>query len=81
MAKASNKKGASPTTRKRAEVVTPAAARASKSRTRTATFNVNDVACRAYALYLARGCAHGHDVDDWFQAERELHDATNSDQR
>jgi hypothetical protein len=31
-----------------------------------------DIARRAYALYLARGCEHGHDADDWFQAEREL---------
>jgi hypothetical protein len=31
-----------------------------------------DIARRAYELYLARGCEHGHDVDDWVQAEREL---------
>jgi hypothetical protein len=24
---------------------------------------------RAYELYLQRGMAHGHDVDDWLQAE------------
>ena len=30
------------------------------------------VACRAYELYVARGCADGHDFDDWLQAEREL---------
>jgi hypothetical protein len=75
MAKASNKKAASATARKTAKAVTPAARRAPKTRTRTATFTVSDVACRAYALYLARGCAHGHDVDDWLQAERELHTA------
>ncbi|QHE77356.1 DUF2934 domain-containing protein [Hydrogenophaga sp. PBL-H3] len=23
----------------------------------------------AYALYEARGCVHGHDVDDWLAAE------------
>jgi hypothetical protein len=27
---------------------------------------------RAYELYLQRGRAHGHDVDDWLQAEAEL---------
>jgi uncharacterized protein (DUF2132 family) len=27
---------------------------------------------RAYELYLQRGMAHGHDVDDWLQAEAEL---------
>jgi hypothetical protein len=31
-----------------------------------------DIARRAYELYLARGCEHGHDVDDWVRAEREL---------
>jgi hypothetical protein len=39
--------------------------------------NVNNVvARRAYDLYCARGREHGHDVDDWLQAERELQDAT-----
>ena len=31
-----------------------------------------DIALVAYKRYVARGCAHGHDVDDWVQAEREL---------
>ena len=31
-----------------------------------------NVACRAYDLYLARGREHGHDLDDWMPAEREL---------
>ena len=31
-----------------------------------------DIARRAYDLYHARGREHGHDVDDWLQAEREL---------
>jgi Protein of unknown function (DUF2934) len=30
------------------------------------------VAGRAYELYLSRGGEHGHDIDDWLQAEREL---------
>ena len=34
----------------------------------------SDVARRAYDLYLARGGEHGHDLDDWLQAERELRD-------
>jgi DUF2934 family protein len=32
-----------------------------------------DVASRAFELYCARGCQGGHDVEDWLQAERELH--------
>ncbi len=27
---------------------------------------------RAYGLYEARGRQDGHDLDDWFQAKREL---------
>ena len=27
---------------------------------------------RAYQLYEGRGCEHGHDLDDWFQAESEV---------
>jgi hypothetical protein len=30
------------------------------------------IAHRAYEIYLSRGCTHGHDIDDWLQAEREL---------
>ena len=30
------------------------------------------VARRAYELYEQRGGAHGHDIDDWLLAEREL---------
>lgn len=38
----------------------------------------SDVAYRAYELYLERGCEHGHDLDDWLQAERELRNAVSS---
>jgi hypothetical protein len=30
------------------------------------------IAARAYQLYLERGRTDGHDVDDWLQAEYEL---------
>ncbi len=30
------------------------------------------IADRAFELYLARGAAGGHDLDDWLQAEREV---------
>lgn len=33
-----------------------------------------EVARRAYELYLARGGEHGFDMDDWVQAESELRD-------
>ena len=31
-----------------------------------------DIRYRAYEIYVERGAQHGHDVDDWLQAEREL---------
>lgn len=31
-----------------------------------------DIARRAYELYEHRGGEHGHDWDDWFQAESEV---------
>jgi len=32
------------------------------------------IAKRAYEFFLARGCEHGKDVDDWLAAEKELRD-------
>ena len=32
----------------------------------------NDIARRAYELYVLRGREDGGDLDDWLQAEREL---------
>jgi hypothetical protein len=31
-----------------------------------------DIAARAYEMYLKRGASDGFDADDWFRAEREL---------
>jgi Protein of unknown function (DUF2934) len=58
---------------------TPAADRSPKVPTDAAT-NVteHDIARRAYELYLARDHDHGHDLDDWLQAERELRDSRRS---
>jgi hypothetical protein len=36
-------------------------------------YRPDGVARRAYELYEARGREPGRDVDDWLQAERELH--------
>ncbi len=30
------------------------------------------IAMRAYERYVARGYTHGHDVEDWLSAEREI---------
>jgi hypothetical protein len=31
-----------------------------------------EIELRAYLIYIERGGAHGRDVEDWLQAEREL---------
>jgi hypothetical protein len=65
--------------RKRDDAVTTALDRSAKSLpNRSALVTHSDVARRAYDLYLARGCAHGHDVDDWLQAERKLRARSNT---
>lgn len=38
------------------------------------------IANRAYELYLARGGADGQDMDDWFNAERELVGSSHQDE-
>ena len=62
--------------RKKGDATTTAADRSSRMPTDEAT-NVfaHDIARRAYDLFLARGCEHGHDREDWLRAERELRDA------
>jgi Protein of unknown function (DUF2934) len=52
--------------------VTTAPDRTPKSQAQPATDTTGGIARRAYDLYLARGCEHGHDVEDWLQAERNL---------
>ena len=59
--------------RKTDDAVATVADRSPKSLpNRSARVIDSDVARRAYDRYLARGGDHGHDVDDWLQAEREL---------
>ena len=46
--------------------------RAPKSLAQPATVTDDNIAHRAYDLYLARDREDGHDVEDWLQAEREF---------
>jgi hypothetical protein len=32
----------------------------------------HEIRLRAYDIYLQRGCADGHALDDWLQAETEI---------
>jgi len=40
--------------------------------TRAAATTLETIRARAYELFVARGGAHGDDLADWFNAEREL---------
>jgi DUF2934 family protein len=64
---------AKPATRKKHDAVTTDADRSPKGLTdAAANVTEHDIARRAYDLYLARDHEHGHDVNDWLQAEHEL---------
>lgn len=38
----------------------------------TTELSKEEISRRAYELYLNRGGEHGHDVEDWVRAEKEL---------
>jgi hypothetical protein len=33
---------------------------------------INRIELRAHELFEQRGCAHGHDWDDWLEAEKQI---------
>lgn len=44
----------------------------SKPEENAVPFDTGRIEARAYAIYCARGCIDGLDVDDWLEAERQL---------
>jgi hypothetical protein len=61
---------ATPPAKKR--VVQGQESRRSRASSRRVKAADGDIARRAYELFIARGREHGHDIDDWLQAELEL---------
>ncbi len=49
-----------------------AAGKKNKDSIRMPRVSVTDVRRRAYEIFLERGGIHGHDIDDWLKAEKEL---------
>ena len=45
---------------------------AARPKSPTAPIPEEHVAQRAFELYCERGCQHGHDIEDWLQAERDV---------
>jgi hypothetical protein len=41
----------------------------------SATVSHEQVAHKAYELYHQRGAEHGRDLEDWFMAEQQVHQA------
>ncbi len=55
-----------------AKNTTPRATTAGKTSTSARKPTNEQIATRAYYLYLERGGQHGCDQDDWYRAEQEL---------
>ena len=43
-----------------------------RQQTQSTQFRMDRIAARAHEIYEARGGEHGHALDDWLQAEREI---------
>ncbi|MBN2542835.1 DUF2934 domain-containing protein [bacterium] len=43
-----------------------------RSRTKKQAVTQEDIARRAYEIYLSRGAVKGSELEDWIQAEKEL---------
>ena len=57
-------------------VVKMPASRANRASKRQEFPAHEQIALRAFELYCQRGGWHGHDIEDWLQAERELQSGT-----
>ncbi len=49
----------------------PSAAESTSTRPASAP-TIEQIAVRAYEIFIARGAQHGRDQEDWYQAENEL---------
>ena len=50
--------------------------RATQAPAASAQPTADDIARRAFELFCQRGSEHGHDLEDWLEAERELRRTT-----
>jgi len=61
-----------PTGKAGGTTTTAAPAKQATPVTQTGMAPAERIAKRAYEKWLKRGCAHGHDVQDWIEAEKEV---------
>ncbi|MBI2115693.1 MAG: DUF2934 domain-containing protein [candidate division NC10 bacterium] len=73
------KRSEGPTARR--ERNTPGRASGREETSTDSTIPHEEIADRAYALFLARGGQHGEDLADWFRAEAELLEERNPEGR
>ncbi len=45
------------------------------------SFSWNEIAAKAYEIYVTNGCQEGRQAEDWFQAELELKSAIKNEMR
>ena len=60
------------TAKKTKQTERPPTVRRRRDRRATSVPSENDIARRAYELFVERGGQHGRDLDDWLSAKREL---------
>ena len=61
-----------PTAKKTKQTERPSTVRRQRDRRAARVPTENDIARRAYELFVERGGEHGRDLDDWLSAKREL---------
>jgi Protein of unknown function (DUF2934) len=57
------------------DVVTLPKQRVAASLSKKRRPTTEEIAARAYEIFLLRGASHGNDLEDWLKAERELGEA------
>jgi hypothetical protein len=70
--KNSKKTSVTTTARKTVRATTTSAPKSAKAPAAPRTPTQEEIAIRSYEIYLARGAADGHHVEDWLRAEAEL---------
>jgi hypothetical protein len=74
--KAARKKTSKKTSTKKAAVKKTTAKKAARPQRSIPKIDlrtyINELNRRAYEIYQQKGSTHGHDWDDWFQAEKEV---------
>ena len=61
-----------PTMKKTKQTVRPSPVHRQRDRRTASGPTENDIARRAYQLFVERGGEHGRDLEDWLSAKREL---------